>query len=91
MVKKRGRRAGEHIGEQRATMNFKPASSRVELIDELFEEATAQNLTNVRIAAALNVTSVSVSRWKHGASNPDFYNVDRMAQLLGYKLVKEKV
>ncbi len=88
-VKRGANGSGRKTGGVNARM--RPASTRIQIVIDLYTLAHARGVTNIQLAAAIHKDRVTVSRWKHGWGTPNAADIERMAAALGRRLILEEV
>jgi len=61
------------------------------VLRHLFADLYRRGLMQQDVANALGVTRISMSRWKHGHTTPSMLDVEAFAEVLGYRIVLEKI
>lgn len=61
------------------------------VLRQLYVDLYRRGFMQQDIAEALGVTRISMSRWKHGHSSPSILAVNGLAEILGYRIVLEKI
>ena len=61
------------------------------VVRELFDIARQDRVRIIDIATALSMTSAGVQLWKAGKCTPDMMAVEAMAEILGYRVVLERI
>ena len=68
-----------------------PARTADPIIRQLFDIADDQQMWTTDLAKKIGVSSVAISRYKHGKATPSIMTVNAMAQVLGVRLVLEDI
>ena len=74
-----------------AKRSAKPIRTASYVVRQMLQEMDARGVSQKSVADALGLTGAAVSNWKAGHCAPDAITVEAFAQVLGYRLVLEKV
>jgi ribosome-binding protein aMBF1 (putative translation factor) len=81
------------VSARAAASGFQPKTVRTSstILRALFEEIERRNISQMSVAAVTGRTAGSVTHWKAGRATPDIVTVEILANVLGYRLVLERI
>ncbi len=75
------------VGGKRTSNRFQcEPTTKIGLVRRLFDIAVEAGLGPAEIGRRVGVSTVTVSRWKHGYADPSTFHTEKLASALGYRI-----
>jgi predicted transcriptional regulator len=71
--------------------NSIPPRTTSPVMRELFNDMSDRVISQASVADAIGVSQVAMSHWRHGVTTPKLMDVEAFAEVMGYRMVLEKI